>query len=34
MKDDLPMNIKSPLLFPDYAQYDQQANDQCEIMDL
>ncbi|MCU7836862.1 MAG: FAD-binding protein [gamma proteobacterium symbiont of Taylorina sp.] len=33
-KEEMPMKTKSPLLFPDYAQYDAEVTHQCEIYDL
>lgn len=34
MHKEMPMKIKSPILFPDYAQYDAEVTNQCEIYDL
>ena len=34
MQKEMPMKIKSPVLFPDYARYDAEPGSQCEIFDL
>ena len=34
MQKEMPMKTKSPILFPDYAKYDAEVTNHCEIYDL